>query len=139
MRTANYVLGFCLLSTSVAMMACTGNAPANGNQPVANSNTANASQSNAAASKPSAPAVQSTTGSIEVTSTPPGARVLLVPVDEGGAGAPQSKGVTPTTVTGLAPGKYTVDLEKTGYRFAQKDVVVKAGRTVKVTATLKKN
>lgn len=81
---------------------------------------------------------QKTTGSIDVTSTPPGARVLLVTTDEGGAGEPQSKGITPATITGLAPGKYTVDLEKPGYRFFQKEVNVKAGKVSKVITTLKK-
>lgn len=58
--------------------------------------------------------------------------------DESGAGEPQAKGITPTTITDLAPGKYTVDLEKPGYRFFQKEVNVKAGSTAKVTANLKK-
>lgn len=79
-----------------------------------------------------------TTGSIEVTSTPSGVSILLIASDEGGAGEPQPRGVTPTTVTGLAPGKYTVDLEKSGYKFFQKAVVVKEGATVKVNAVLSK-
>ena len=73
-----------------------------------------------------------------VNSVPPGARVLLVSTDEGGAGEPKSKGVTPTTITDLQPGKYTVDLEKPGYRFFQKEIVVKEGAVAKVNATLKK-
>ena len=64
--------------------------------------------------------------------------MLLVSTDVGGAGEPQSKGVTPTTITGLQPGKYTVDLEKPGYKFFQKEIVVKQGSTTKVAASLKK-
>jgi hypothetical protein len=85
------------------------------------------------------PAKQSkTTGSIEVNSVPSGARVLLVFTDEGGAGEPQQKGLTPVTIPGLSPGKYTVDLERPGYKFFQKEVTVKAGGAAKVTANLKK-
>jgi len=61
-----------------------------------------------------------------------------VSTDEGGAGEPKSKGLTPTSITGLQPGKYTVDLEKPGYRFFQKEVVVKEGVVTKVNASLKK-
>lgn len=114
--------------------------PVNNNQPGANVNAAqsNASQSNSSPAKPSPQPAASTKGTIEVNSVPPGAKVLLVPTDEAGAGEPQSKGVTPTTITGLQPGKYTVDLEKPGYRFFQKEVVVKEGAIARVTATLKK-
>ena len=100
--------------------------------------------SNASAPKPppdkqaSKPA-QTAAGSIEVTSTPSGANILLIATDEGGAGEPQPRGITPTTINGLAPGKYTVHLEKTGYRFSQKKIEVKAGSTVKVAATLRKS
>ena len=64
--------------------------------------------------------------------------MLLISNDEGGAGEPQPKGLTPTTITGIQPGKYTVDLERPGYRFFQKEIVVKAGKTTKVIGTLKK-
>jgi len=37
-----------------------------------------------------------------------------------------------------AAGKYTVDLEKPGYKFFQKEVEVKPGKTLKVDAPLKK-
>ncbi|HWN98311.1 MAG TPA: PEGA domain-containing protein [Blastocatellia bacterium] len=110
-------------------------ASANTNQPAGNSNVSQAkSLNNNAAAKTS----QASTGSIEVTSTPPRARVLLVMIDEGGAGEPQPRGVTPTTITGVSPGKYTVDLEKPGYKFYQKDVVVKANSTAKINAALRK-
>jgi hypothetical protein len=64
--------------------------------------------------------------------------VLLVAVDEGGAGEPQSRGVTPTTITGVYPGTYTVDLERPGYKFFQKKVVVKENAISKVSAALRK-
>jgi len=73
-----------------------------------------------------------------VSSVPPGARVLLISNDESGAGEPQSKGLTPTTITGIEPGKYTVHLERPGYKFFQKEITVKAGSTVKVNGNLKK-
>ena len=132
------------LSVSFAMMtACGTTQPARNDQ--RNSNAANAnvaqsnrSQSNSSPAKPSPQPAPSTRGTIEVNSIPPGARVLLVSTDETGAGEPQSKGLTPASITGLQPGKYTVDLEKTGYRFFQKEVVVKQGAITKVNATLKK-
>jgi hypothetical protein len=115
--------------------ACTHTSPPSNNPGNANQN---ASQSKAANENVTAKPEQKTTGSIDVTSTPPGARVLLVATDEGGAGEPQPKGITPTTITGLAPGKYTVGLEKPGYTFFQKEVNVKAGTVAKVITTLKK-
>ena len=98
----------------------------------------NASPSKTAAVPPPAKTSQPGIGSIEVSSTPSGARVLLVAVDEGGAGEPQARGLTPTTITDVYPGKYTVDLEKPGYKFFQKDVVVKANSSTKISANLKK-
>jgi hypothetical protein len=125
-----------VLGVSFAMeTACTPAPPANTNQPNIN---ANAAPSNSAQTKPSQQSNQSTTGTIEVSSVPPGARVLLISNDESGAGEPQSKGLTPTTITGIQPGKYTVDLEKPGYRFFQKEIKVKKGATAKISATLKK-
>lgn len=128
-----------LVASCVVATACTPASVANNNQRNGNANAAqsNASQTNSS-TKPSPQPDQSTTGSIEVTSVPPGAHVLLVSTDVGGAGEPQSKGVTPTTITGLQPGKYTVDLEKTGYKFFQKEIEVKQGSTTKVAASLKK-
>lgn len=122
------------------MTGCGTTQPANNNQRSANANAAqsNTSQSNSLPAKPSPQPAASTKGTIEVNSVPPGAKVLLVSTDEAGAGEPQSKGLTPTTITGLQPGKYTVDLEKPGYRFFQKEVVVKEGAIAKVNAVLKK-
>jgi hypothetical protein len=125
-----------LLGASYAMVtACATAPPANTNQPSVN---ANATPSNSSQAKASEQPNQSSTGTIEVSSLPPGARVLLISTDGDIAGEPQPKGVTPTNLTGVRPGKYTVDLEKTGYRFFQKDITVKKGSTVKISATLRK-
>jgi hypothetical protein len=127
-----------LFAVSVTTLACsTQPASNNANTRVVNSNAqANSAKSNASSNKPSEQFA--TTGSIEVNSTPPGARILLVSTDESGAGEPQPKGLTPTTISGLSPGKYTVDLEKPGYKFFQKEVTVKAGTIVRISAALKK-
>ena len=77
------------------------------------------------------------TGTIEATSVPPGAQVILIEMTEAGAGDPKPRGVTPTKIT-IPPGKYTVHFEKTGYRFFQKEIKVKANETVKVAASLRK-
>ena len=147
MKRLLFTLVLSLLGSSF-FSACTANQSGSGagqtsNASAANSNGQQAAASTASPSKnsneaPGAKTAQAGTGSIEVTSTPAGARVLLVSVDEGGAGEPQPRGVTPTTVTGVYPGKYTIDLEKPGYRFFQKDVVVKENATSKVKATLRK-
>jgi len=126
---------FFLGASFAIQMACVTAPPANTNQPSVN---ANATPSNSSQTNPPQQPNQSTTGTIEVSSVPPGARVLLISTDGGGAGEPQQKGSTPTTITGVQPGKYTVDLEKQGYRFFQKELTVKKGATVKISATLKK-
>lgn len=134
LRSHTLILFFLVGSCAFAI-ACTSWTPTNSNQSNGNANRAqpNAAQTNSSADKPSQQPDQ-TTGTIEVTSVPPGARIVLV-----FAGAePQPKGSTPATITGLEPGKYTVDLEKTGYKSFQKDVEVKPGRGVKVSANLKK-
>jgi hypothetical protein len=79
-----------------------------------------------------------TFGGIEVTSTPPGASVLLILQDESGAAEPQPRGVTPVTIDRLSPGKYTVYLERPGHRPFQKAVEVKANATIQVRAKLRK-
>lgn len=134
-RLADLVLWFLILVFELTAVACTHISPPSNNPGNANQNT---SQSKAANENVTARPEQKSTGSIDVTSTPPGARVLLVATDEGGAGEPQARGLTPITISGLKPGKYTVDLEKPGYRFFQKDATVKEGKTVRINATLKK-
>ena len=136
MRMAKRLIKFLLVVIVAIAAGCTTTSPTKNSEGNANVG-AGATQSNASknsvAKKP-----DQTTGAIEVNSVPPGAKVLLVPTDEAGAGEPQSKGVTPTTIEGVEPGKYTVDLEKPGYKFSQKEVVVKAGTVAKVSATLRK-
>ena len=77
-------------------------------------------------------------GSIKVASTPAGAEVLLIIEDVGGASPPEPRGTTPMTITDLAPGTYTVHLEKPGYKFFQKSVQVKPGEMATVVARLTK-
>lgn len=94
-----------------------------------------------AAPAPAAPpAVSETTntGSIKIQSTPAGAEVLLITEAVGGASPPEPRGTTPTTITDLAPGAYTVHLEKPGYKFFQKSVQIKPGETATITATMKR-
>ena len=126
-----------LLVVSLATLICL----AGCHQTTAPGNRNAAAPANQPQSSNSSPAPAPKTvafGSIEVNSTPPGARVLLVAIDEGGASEPQPRGVTPTNISRLSPGKYTVDLEKPGYRYFQKTVEVKENETVKVNASLKK-
>src|SRR5215510_1086338 len=126
-----------LFSLGLTIVTSCSSPPANSNQTSTNRNT-NTAVSNSQANS-NLQTNQSLKGSIEVSSVPPGARVLLISDDESGAGEPQSKGLTPTTITGIEPGKYTVHLERPGYKFFQKDITVKAGSTVKVNGTLKKH
>lgn len=77
-------------------------------------------------------------GDIEVNSDPPGAQVLLIEENEAGTSPPKPRGVTPTKITGLPAGKYTVHLEKPGYKYYQKNVKVVPNQTVKVNTKLKK-
>jgi hypothetical protein len=77
-------------------------------------------------------------GEIEVNSDPPGAQVLLIEENEAGTSAPKPRGVTPTKITGLPAGKYTIHMEKPGYTASQKNVKVVPNQTVKVNARLKK-
>ena len=78
-------------------------------------------------------------GGIKVGSRPTGATIMLISEDEGGGfGRPQVRGSTPTTITDVAPGKYTVHLELNGYKAFQKSIDVKADQTASVTADLKR-
>jgi hypothetical protein len=137
MNLRHDLTAFFLVAT-LGLSACSTTSQINGNQRSVNSNAAQANASQASSSQNMAVKQPTTTGSIEVNSVPPGARVLLVSTDEGGAGEPQQKGLTPVIIPGLSPGKYTVDLERPGYKFFQKEVTVKAGGIAKVTASLKK-
>jgi len=77
-------------------------------------------------------------GTIEIESTPPGAAVILIREEDGSAGNPERKGSTPLTITGVTPGKYSIDLEKTGFKSFQKDIDVKENKTLKIVANLKR-
>jgi hypothetical protein len=113
----------------------------NRNMPATGAGSPPAAAPAPAAPPPPAPATENeatATGSIKVESTPAGAEVLLIMEAVGGAGPPEPRGTTPTTITDLAPGTYTVHLEKPGYKFFQKGVQVKPGKTSTVTATLKR-
>jgi PKD repeat protein len=74
-----------------------------------------------------APAPDQTTGSINVQSTPAAANVFLDST---------LVGLTPVTVTGVAPGSHTVRIEKTGYEPYQMTASVSAGATTLVSAAL---
>ena len=123
--------------------ACTANPTAvNNNQTTGNANTQATGNSNEARSQSPADnttpkAEQTGAGSIEVKSSPPGVRVILISLDEDGA-EPQQKGSTPTTLTDIPVGKYTIDIEKPGYKFYQKNIKVQENKTVQVSAPLQK-
>ena len=138
MKNRPHVLPVLIVVVSAAAhLACATPQPANTNQPAVNANTAS---SNSSPAKPAQPAASnSTTGTIEVTSVPPGAGIVLIATDDDTASEPQRKGATPATISGVKPGKYTVNLEKQGYRFYQKEVTVKVGKSVKIAASLKKS
>jgi hypothetical protein len=64
------------------------------------------------------------TGSIAVTSTPPGAEIKLDGTDTGK--------ITPYTLTDVSVGSHTVEVSLAGYKTASKTVTVVAGSTVDV-------
>ena len=137
MKPTRYFLIHSLIAFNLFAVACTGTLPANNNQ--ANTNAGTNTNANAAQSKPAnTNSAQSNTGGIEVTSVPPGAGVTLIRTYEDGADTPRSYGLTPATITDLAPGKYMVNIQKAGYGYAQKEVEVAANKTVKVNVPLKK-
>jgi len=74
-----------------------------------------------------APAPDPTTGSVSVQSTPAAANVFL----DG-----TLVGLTPVTVSGVAPGSHQVRIEKTGYEPYQMTASVSAGATTVVSAAL---
>lgn len=72
-----------------------------------------------------------TTGSIQVNSTPTGAKVYLDGSDMGRT--------TNCTLTNISPGSHTVKLTKDGYSDIEQSVSVTAGRTATVNLTLTKD
>ena len=88
--------------------------------------------------KPPETAAADGSGTIEVASTPPGATIMLISLEEGASGPPRPRGSTPATLSGIPPGKYTLHLERVGYTYFQKKIVVKPNAITKVAATLRK-
>lgn len=130
------VMAFILL-TALALVSCAEPQTETGNR---NSPVAGNENAPPVPTTGTTPAQREATdrGSIRVESTPAGAEVLLITEAVGGASPPESRGTTPMTITDLAPGAYTVHLEKPGYKFFQKSVQLKPGATATVKATLKK-
>jgi len=79
------------------------------------------------AARPAAAAPVAANGSLVVDSRPAGASVTV-------DGRPA--GNTPVTLTGLAPGRRTVRIERPGYRTVTTSVDVKAGERARVAARL---
>ena len=71
-----------------------------------------------------------TTGSIQVSSTPSGAKAYLDGAE---------KGTTPLTISNVAVGSHTVKLTMEGYKDYQVSVSVTGGQTATVSATLSKH
>jgi hypothetical protein len=94
--------------------------------------------SNTNAPQSGGPKTNPALGGIKVASRPAGATILLIAAEGSDAGKPQTRGTSPTIITDLTPGKYTVFLELKGYKAFEKAIEVKAGETVPVTTDLKK-
>ncbi|MGE3189002.1 MAG: PEGA domain-containing protein [Vicinamibacterales bacterium] len=77
------------------------------------------------AAAPAAP--RATTGSLLVESRPTGATVMV---------NGRARGATPLTLDGLAPGRYTIRIERPGYRPWQTTADVTAGGRARVAASL---
>jgi hypothetical protein len=124
----------------VIASACRKGLPTNGNN---NQATNNSTASNnpvpgpAVRGEPTIKPPKPGKGNIQVTSTPSGAGVTLIPTDESSASPPQAYGQTPTTIADLAPGTYRVQVAIKG-KTVSKDVKVTANGTVKVNAELQR-
>jgi hypothetical protein len=70
---------------------------------------------------------QYTSGTLEVTSVPPGAQIMVDNL---------FRGVSPLTLTGLSPGNHTIMLQSTGYNQYQQQVDVVAGTQMTMNAIL---
>jgi preprotein translocase subunit SecG len=124
--TTIFIASIILLTT-----ACSQPEGTSGSDSTKPANNSNASQNTGSKTN-------SSMGSIKVGSRPTGATILLIAAEGSEAGKPQTRGTSPSTVTDLVPGKYTVFLELKGYKPFEKAVEVKAGETVPVTADLQK-
>jgi hypothetical protein len=65
---------------------------------------------------------------LQVASTPPGAKVLV----DG-----RLKGISPLEVTGLKPGRLTVEAQKKGYALWKEQVLIREDRPLEINAVLK--
>src|SRR5262245_54844703 len=95
----------CILLAACAQTLTSGSlhsAVSNNDQRAANTNSSAANSNSLEVKSPLSS--RTTTGTIEVTSTPPGASVVLIANDEVGS-EPQVKGVTPLSISDLLPGK----------------------------------
>jgi hypothetical protein len=143
-RLISVLLQASLAGVLVIATACKGtqtagnNNQTNGNSGPQTSDNSNASQGIPRTLKSATEPEPTGTGSIEVKTKPPGARVILISLDEVGA-QPQQKGLTPTTITDIPVGKYTVNIEKPGYRYYQKNIKVQKNKTTQVGASLQKD
>lgn len=136
------LLASLIVCSLVIASACTKGSPTNGNNNQATNNPAasnNPVPAPAVRSEPTVKPPKPGKGNIQITSTPSGAGVTLVPSDDSGASPPQAYGQTPTTIADLAPGTYRVQVTLNGYKtFSKDDVKVTANGTVKINAALQK-
>jgi hypothetical protein len=72
-------------------------------------------------------AAEPQTGSLSVTTTPPGATLVIDRVQ---------RGVSPATITGLSPGSHVLVLSKDGYKDLTVMVTVTAGKTETYSTSL---
>ena len=127
LKSATFALAFVVLTACVAPPA------AEENKNAGNANASQQSQSGTGLIK-----AQTGLGNIQIVSKPAGASIILISDEEGGAGQPQPRGTTPTTLTDIAPGKYAVHLEMPGFKPFQKSIEVKPDETVTVKTQLRK-
>ncbi|MCX6685142.1 MAG: PEGA domain-containing protein, partial [Methanoregula sp.] len=69
-------------------------------------------------------------GSLLVTTTPPGAQVYV----DGGI-----KGITPTTIPGLSPGAHSIVLKMEGYQDLTTSITITTGQTSEYSTGLSRN
>lgn len=144
MRRARLLPAAIVLLAAVACSHIEEHKLANGNAspttPAANTNgpAAPAANTNATANANTATKSKAGTGSLDITSVPPGAGITLMPTSEDSDGEPRAYGPTPATINDLAPGKYTLNLHQNGYKEFRREIEIKAGDTLRVNAALKK-
>jgi len=90
-----------------------------------------ASAKTAAKQAGSTPPALTATGPLSITSTPTGAEIILDGKDTG-----QTTQITPVIISGLSTGAHVVQFTLTGYQSQTVTPIVRASKTVAVTATL---